>query len=186
MNRVSLLVAGLALGLAALAGPVSAQTPSETVADGGYSVADPSNPNVSDEGDTRVYGDIATGNSGGDVYGDPAALANIQSHDTLVASVPPPDLTPDDDPAPLPAPAAPAPADGTTTTTAETATSPGDTSTTGDTTTAAPVSACGGYGTWYDAQVAYESAGGLGGDPSLVQAVDADADGVACEELIVY
>ena len=206
MNRLASIIAGVTLGVATLGGGVSAQeTPGvETVADGGYSVSDPSNPIVAAEGETRTYGEIATGNNGGVFVGDPAGLASIQSHENLVSSVPPPDLTPDDDGGlDLSSGMAAAPADGTTTTTTETATTDGATTTEGTapteaapiegsaptesttTTTAAP-SACAGYATWYDAQVAYESAGGVNGDPALVGSVDPDYDGVACEELIVY
>ncbi len=193
MNRLSLIVASLALGVVTLGGGVSAQeTPSHTVANGGHSVADPNNPIVAAEGDIRIFGDIGTGNSGGEVVGDPAALGNIQSHDSITDSVPPPVLVPEDDPAPAPSSGpAPAPVDGTTTTTTETTAGDGATTTDGGATatdagtTAAP-SYCAGYPSWYDAQVAYEAAGGLNGDPGLVQAADPDYDGVACEELIVY
>lgn len=41
---------------------------------------------------------------------------------------------------------------------------------------------CGAYGTWYDAQVAYENAGATAADPAMVQAMDPDYDGIACEE----
>lgn len=41
---------------------------------------------------------------------------------------------------------------------------------------------CGGYGDWYDAQVAYENAGATAADPAMVQALDPDYDGIACEE----
>lgn len=43
-------------------------------------------------------------------------------------------------------------------------------------------SACGDYASWYDAQIAYEEAGGTAADPALVSALDPDADGIACEE----
>jgi hypothetical protein len=57
-------------------------------------------------------------------------------------------------------------------------------------TTAAPVSAepsnevpaCNWYDNWYDAQVAYESAGMTAADPALVASLDPDYDGIACEE----
>lgn len=45
---------------------------------------------------------------------------------------------------------------------------------------------CASYATWYDAQVAYESAGATAADPALVNALDPNADGVACEELMTY
>lgn len=202
MNRFALVIAGLALGAMPLAGGVAAQeSPSETIVNGGYSVADPANPIVAAEGEVRTYGDIATGNSAGEVLGDPAALTNIQSHETIVNSVPPPDFTPDDDPDPIMA--GPAPADGTTTTAAPTGdgtVASGEPAPTGGepaptTAEAAPVtdggttatpSFCDSYAGWYEAQVAYEAAGGVSGDPGLVQTVDADYDGVACEHLIVY
>ena len=41
---------------------------------------------------------------------------------------------------------------------------------------------CGAYGAWYDAQVAYENAGATAADPAMVQAMDPDYDGIACEE----
>jgi len=41
---------------------------------------------------------------------------------------------------------------------------------------------CGGYGDWYDAQIAYENAGATAADPAMVQAMDPDYDGIACEE----
>jgi hypothetical protein len=50
---------------------------------------------------------------------------------------------------------------------------------------AAPTSAvagCGSYGSWYDAQVAYEAAGMTSADPAVVSALDPDYDGIACEE----
>ncbi len=200
MNRLPIFVASLVLGLAMLNGVAAQDTaPPPTVdtnANGGYSVADPSNPIVVGEGETRTYGDIATGGTGGEVLGDPAGLASIQSHDSIVNGVPPPDLNPESSGNLVSGPpVAPAPADGTTTTTAETTTGDGSTSTDGasapvegtttGTTTAAP-SACAAYGSWYDAQVAYETAGGLSADPGFVAAVDPDYDGVACEDLIVY
>ncbi|MCA9879505.1 MAG: hypothetical protein KC442_17055 [Thermomicrobiales bacterium] len=42
--------------------------------------------------------------------------------------------------------------------------------------------ACDAYGSWYDAQVAYENAGATAADPAMVQALDPDYDGIACEE----
>jgi len=41
---------------------------------------------------------------------------------------------------------------------------------------------CEAYGDWYDAQVAYENAGATQADPAMVQAMDPDYDGIACEE----
>ena len=44
------------------------------------------------------------------------------------------------------------------------------------------VAGCGSYGSWYDAQVAYEAAGMTSADPAIVSALDPDYDGIACEE----
>lgn len=48
---------------------------------------------------------------------------------------------------------------------------------------AATTSGCNSYGTWYDAQVAYEAAGGT--SSSLAGSLDPNGDGVACEEMQV-
>jgi hypothetical protein len=47
---------------------------------------------------------------------------------------------------------------------------------------ASSVAGCGSYGSWYDAQLAYEAAGMLEADPALVSTLDPDLDGIACEE----
>jgi hypothetical protein len=202
MNRVPLLIAGLALGVAAIGGVSAQETPAETIANGGYSVADPTSPIVADEGEVQIYGDIETGNSFGEAVGDPAGLASIQSREEIRASVAPPDFT-DDDPGLVPGPAL-APTDGTTTTapaptgegvpiageaapvTGEVAPTTGEAAPAPDSGTTAAPAYCDSYGTWYDAQVAYESAGGVNADAGLVQAADPDYDGVACEHLITY
>lgn len=48
----------------------------------------------------------------------------------------------------------------------------------------ATVAGCSSYLSWYDAQVAYEAAGMTDADPAMVQALDPDYDGIACEELM--
>ncbi|HEU5433783.1 MAG TPA: hypothetical protein VFU81_19090 [Thermomicrobiales bacterium] len=56
-----------------------------------------------------------------------------------------------------------------------------------DTTTtdaSAPAWSCANYGSWYDAQNAYEAAGGVDGDPAMVDALDPDANGIACEAMM--
>lgn len=45
-----------------------------------------------------------------------------------------------------------------------------------------PAISCSSYGSWYDAQVAYEAAGATAADPAMVQALDPDYDGIACED----
>ena len=44
------------------------------------------------------------------------------------------------------------------------------------------VADCTSYASWYDAQIAYEAAGTTDADPAMVQALDPDYDGIACEE----
>ena len=44
------------------------------------------------------------------------------------------------------------------------------------------VAGCDSYGSWYDAQIAYEAAGMTAADPAVVAALDPDYDGIACEE----
>lgn len=76
-----------------------------------------------------------------------------------------------------------------------TETAPPDITVAGDTEVLAPAAApaapaaapaaiaeCGSYGSWYDAQLAYEAAGLTDADPALVSALDPDVDGIACEE----
>jgi uncharacterized protein YkwD len=46
------------------------------------------------------------------------------------------------------------------------------------------VAKCSDFGTWYDAQNAYEAAGGTDADPALVNSLDPDWDGIACEEMM--
>jgi hypothetical protein len=43
---------------------------------------------------------------------------------------------------------------------------------------------CSQYATWYDAQIAYENFGATAADPALVQEVDPNYDGIACEEMM--
>jgi uncharacterized protein YkwD len=46
------------------------------------------------------------------------------------------------------------------------------------------VATCSDFASWYDAQNAYEAAGGTDADPALVNSLDPDWDGIACEELM--
>jgi hypothetical protein len=43
---------------------------------------------------------------------------------------------------------------------------------------------CSQYASWYDAQVAYENLGATAADPALVQEVDPNYDGIACEAMM--
>jgi hypothetical protein len=51
-----------------------------------------------------------------------------------------------------------------------------------ETAPASTVAGCSSYISWYDAQVAYEAAGMTAADPAMVEALDPDHDGIACEE----
>jgi hypothetical protein len=46
------------------------------------------------------------------------------------------------------------------------------------------VSTCGDYATWYDAQTAYEASGALDSPESLIDSIDRDRDGIACESMM--
>ena len=59
-----------------------------------------------------------------------------------------------------------------------------DGGTTSDSQSAADtVATCGDYATRDDAQAAYEAAGGTSADPALVQSLDPDGNGVACDSM---
>ena len=191
-------LAWAAAGLLAIStsiGVASAQNGVPVNADGSYVVANDDAPTniVSGQGDDIVYGDINTGGGGGEVLGDPSAVfsPNVPapgggvpiisgSGDGMIGGVPI-------------APAAPDATTQTTTTLAtsegsatenvpveavalaETAPAPADSSTTA-------TGFCAQYASWYDAQIAYENLGATAADPALVQEVDPNYDGIACEE----
>jgi hypothetical protein len=182
------------LAFGATAGPAAAQT-GPVVADGSYVVAnDDGVPIVSGVGDDIVLDDINTGGGGGEVLGDPSAVysPNVPepgsgvpvipgAGDGLIGGVPIQPLAPD----------------ATTLTTTTLATSEGtvseyvpvaaapSTAPAPTDTAAAPIGFCAQYTTWYDAQLAYENVGATAADPALVQEIDADYDGIACEGLMV-
>jgi hypothetical protein len=185
--------AGL-LAVATSCGVVSAQNGTPVNADGSYAVANDDAPTniVSGQGDDITYGDIDTGGGGGDVYGDPNAVysPNVPTPgggvpiiagagDGMIGGVP----------IVMAAPAAP---DVTTQTSTTLATSEGtatenvpvDAAASPAETAPAPAATgfCSQYASWYDAQVAYENLGATAADPALVQEVDPNYDGIACEE----
>lgn len=199
MRQLTLVAAGL-IAIATAAGPAAAQSNTPVNADGSYVVANDSSPAVSGRGDDIIYGDVNTGGGGGQVLGDPSAVysPNVPNRDTvtqipgagdgLIGGVP----------------MQPTVADDTTMTTTNLANNTGTTTenvpletiggesgaapTDTATTTAGETAAtgfCDQYPTWYDAQVAYENLGATAADPALVQEVDANYDGVACEWLMV-
>jgi Bacterial TSP3 repeat/Excalibur calcium-binding domain len=47
-----------------------------------------------------------------------------------------------------------------------------------------PVATCSDFASWYDAQNAYEAAGRTNADPALVQSLDPDGNGIACEGMM--
>ncbi len=182
--------AAVAFALASSILGVSAQTNTPVNADGAFVVAnDDGAPMVSGKGDDVIYGDINTGGGGGQVLGDPNAVYTpiTPDHDTVALNPGAGDGMIGGIPI---QPVATAPDTTATTTTSmanESGTttenvpveSMGESSTTS--TDAAPSGFCAQYVDWYDAQVAYENLGGTSADPALVNEVDPDWDGIACE-----
>jgi hypothetical protein len=202
MRRVFTLIGVAALAVSSSLSVVSAQTGQPVNADGSYVVADDNGvPNVSGQGDDIIYGDINTGGGGGEVLGDANAVNSVLAPrpnggppvmpgagDGMIAGVPV-------------VPVVPAPPDNTALTTtnlandsgtttenvpidalaSDTAAAPDDSGATADDSSQAPVGFCDQYATWYDAQGAYENLGATDADPTLVQEVDPDYDGIACE-----
>lgn len=192
MYRFLALVGAAAFALSA-GGFAAAQTNEPVNADGSYVVANDNGDSIaSGRGDDIVYGDVNTGGAQGEVLGDPSAIYAAPDHpapgqpvimpgagDGLIGGVP----------------IQPAPADNTTATTTNLANNTGTTTenvpveslapdesaTTTDDSGSAPSGFCAQYATWYDAQVAYEDLGATAADPGLVQEVDPDYDGIACE-----
>lgn len=175
--------------------------------DGAYVVADDDgNPNVTGEGESLDLGDVQTGGAGAPpiIYGENAYIPDIDilrdlaltsiaggGEDETPAAAPTPietggvrpesvvETSSDDGSAtelgeaPAPAPVAapePAPAPEPPLPPAPTPSATGS---------------CAAYASWFDAQVAYEDAGGTGADPALVASLDPDGDGFACEELML-
>lgn len=182
--------AAVAFALASSFLGASAQSDTPVNADGSYVVAnDDGAPMVSGAGEDINYGDINTGGGDGQILGDPTAIYTpiTPDHDTVALNPGAGDGLIGGMPV---RPAATAP-DGTANTTTSLASdtgtttenvpveSMGDSSTTS--TEAAPSGFCGQYVDWYDAQVAYENLGGTGADPALVNEIDPDWDGIACE-----
>jgi hypothetical protein len=182
--------AAVAFALASSLLGVSAQSDTPVNANGSYVVAnDDGAPMVSGKGEDLTYGDINTGGGGGQVLGDPTAIYTpvTPDHDTVALNPGAGDGMIGGMPI---QPVATAP-DTTATTTTSLDNSTGTTTenvpvdsmgeSTTTTTEAAPTGFCGQYVDWYDAQVAYENLGATAADPALVNEVDPDWDGIACE-----
>jgi hypothetical protein len=207
---LALALTGVAvLGVSLSPGSISAQTGIPVNANGSYVVAnDDGAPIAEGAGDNIVVDDVSTGGQQGETLGDPNAVyspmvPDARSLDGGVPVVPGagdgliggvPILRP-----------VPTAADATTQTTSNLASSEGTATENIPVDAAAPVDApapaesapvatdtvtaaggfCSQYATWYDAQIAYENLGTTAADPALVQEVDPNYDGIACEELMV-
>lgn len=200
MKQYLALMGAAVLAVSSSLGTVSAQTGIPVNADGSYVVAsDDGAPIVSGAGEDISYGDVTTGGARGESLGDPSAVYSPMvpdnpgpgggvpvmpgAGDGLIGGVPI-----------QPIPVAPAPL---TTTTTNLAGTEGTTTENVPVETAAPVESapvatdaaatggfCSQYATWYDAQIAYENLGATAADPALVQEVDPNYDGIACEEIM--
>jgi hypothetical protein len=100
-------------------------------------------------------------------------LANTEG--TATENIPVDDLAPADSAPADSAPIDSAPADS----------APIDSAPPATDTVAADGGFCSQYATWYDAQIAYENLGSTAADPALVQEVDPNYDGIACEAMMV-
>jgi len=202
MKRYLALVGAAVLAISSSLGSVSAQTGVPVNADGSYVVAnDDGAPIASGAGEDINYGDVMTGGARGETLGDPNAVYSPMvpdnpgpnggvpvvpgAGDGLIGGVPI-----------MPVPAAPGAAttattdlastDGTTTENAPAdAAAPADSVPVATDAVTADAGFCSQYATWYDAQVAYENLGATAADPALVQEVDPNYDGIACEEIMV-
>ena len=195
------LIGAAVLAVSSSLGSISAQNGIPVNADGSYVVAnDEDVPIASGTGDDINYGDVSTGGAVGETLGDPNAV-----YSPMVPDNPGPDGGVPVMPGagdgliggrPI-QPVAAAP-DATTTTATNLASTEGTATENVPVDAAAPADAapaatdteaaggfCSQYATWYDAQVAYENLGATAADPALVQEVDPNYDGIACEEMMV-
>ncbi len=194
MKRPLLLIGATLLAVSTSFGPAGAQDSAPVNADGSYVVANDESPSVSGRGDDLSYGDINTGGGSGEVLGDPSAIYTpiLPDRDTLMT------MPGAGDGMIGGVPIQPAAPDATTTTTTSLANNSGTTTENvpiaASTNEPAPIVAdegtaatgfCSQYSNWYDAQVAYENLGGTAADQALVQEIDSDFDGIACEGLMV-
>ncbi len=202
MKRYLTLIGAAALAVSSSLGTISAQTGIPVNADGAYVVAsDDGAPIASGAGEDITYGNVMTGGARGETLGDPSAVYSPMvpdnpgpgegvpvmpgAGDGLIGGVPI-----------QPIPAAP---DATTMTTTNLASTegtaaenvpvddvaPAETAPVATDTTTAAGGFCSQYATWYDAQIAYENLGATAADPALVEEVDPNYDGIACEAMMV-
>ena len=193
MNRIVALLVGLALAVAALTDVATAQETTDpasptghTSVDGQIVVANEANPSVEGGGADLNFGDV---NSGGVTGGtttyaetpppDPgAAPADPDADDGGVPEVDP--VAPPAESAAPPAEPAP-PADSGTTEPPPSDTANEDGATTATDGLPASTTTCEGYSEWLEAQLAFEATT----DPAVEASLDDDADGIACEHMML-
>jgi hypothetical protein len=202
MKRYLALFGAAVLAVSSSLGSISAQTGIPVNADGSYVVAnDDGEPSVSGVGEDIDYGDVSTGGTTGEILGDPNAVYSPMvpdnpgpdggvpmmpgAGDGLIGGVPVmPILAPPG--AAATTTTAPAGTEGSATETVPVDTAaPAETALVATDTVAADGGFCSQYATWYDAQITYENLGATAADPALVQEVDPNYDGIACEEMMV-
>src|SRR5918997_5666619 len=201
MTRYLTLIGAALLAVSSSLGSISAQTGIPVNADGSYVVAnDEDMPIATGTGDNIDYGEVSTGGAVGETLGDPNAVYSpmVPDNPGLDGGVPVMPGAGDGLIGGMPIQPVPAAPDATTTTTTNLASTEGtatenvpvDAVAPADsapvaTDTAATGGFCSQYPTWYDAQIAYENLGATAADPALVQEVDPNYDGIACEEMMV-
>src|SRR5215213_8896680 len=202
MKRYLALLGAAVLAVSSSLGSISAQTGVPVNADGSYVVAnDDGAPIASGAGQDIIYGDVMTGGSRGEVLGDPNAVysPNVPDNPGPNGGVPMMPGAGDGMIGGVPIMLAPTAPDATTTTTTSLASTegtatenvpvdavaPADSAPAATDTVAADGGFCSRYATWYDAQIAYENLGATAADPALVEEVDSNYDGIACEEMMV-
>ena len=201
MKRFLALFGAAVLAVSSSLGSISAQTGIPVNADGSYVVAnDDGHPIASGRGEDISYGDVMTGGARGETLGDPNAVYSpmVPDNPGPNGGVPVMPGSGDGLIGGVPIMANPAAPDATTTTATNLASTEGTTTENVPVDAAAPVDSapvatdsaasggfCSQYATWYDAQIAYENLGATAADPALVQEVDPNYDGIACEEMMV-
>jgi hypothetical protein len=201
MKRYLALFGAALLAVSSSLGSISAQTGIPVNANGSSAVADDDGMSTaSGAGEDIYYGDVSTGGARGETLGDPNAVYSPMvpdnpgpdggvpvmpgTGDGLMGGVPIMPIPAAPGAATTPAPS-PAGTEGATTESVPVeAAAPAETAPVATDTTAATGGFCSQYVTWYDAQIAYENLGATAADPALVQEVDPNYDGIACEEMM--
>ena len=201
MKRYLAVIGAAVLAVSSSLGSISAQTGIPVNADGSYVVAnDDGQPTASGRGEDINYGDVSTGGAHGETLGDPNAVYSpmVPDNPGPGGGVPVMPGSGDGLIGGMPIQAAAAGPGATTTTPTNLASTDGTATENAPVDAAAPADSapvatdtvatggfCSQYATWYDAQVAYENLGATAADPALVQEVDPNYDGIACEEMMV-